>query len=138
MDGFFKKFLYRFLYPASLIFTVISLAVLFAFCFLASDSATKTTAILFLIIAAYSAFVAFVSCIFYTKMVMTIKIPSHFLCTFIPFYIAMRKVFETTYLWFVIGFIVIYIAVATIVLIAKSKKREKEQDEQDYKKMFSK
>ena len=73
--SFWKKLLYRIIYPASLIFTVISLII---YAIWASEEGGNTTAVLFFVLTAYALFVAFVSCIFFTEMIMPLKIIVHF------------------------------------------------------------
>ncbi|MDD6266116.1 MAG: hypothetical protein PUB34_07450 [Clostridia bacterium] len=138
MQSFFRKFLYRFLYPAALIYTVISLMTFLGFYIFGSDNATKQTAFAFFMIAGYAVFISFVGLIFYTKIIMSIKLPSHFLCVFIPFYIVIKKMMPTTYIWCALAFVVIYAAVATLAIVLNNKKKAKERDSKNYRKLYSK
>lgn len=135
--SFWKKLLYRIIYPASLIFTVISVLI---YAIWASEESDNSTAILFFVLAAYAIFVAFVSCIFYTEMIMPLKIIIHFGALFISLCIfcAVGSFSSSTVAWILGIFTVAYIAVCVPALIISGKKKKEKSEKKDYKNMFSK
>lgn len=135
--SFWKKLLYRIIYPASLIFTVISLII---YAIWASEEGGNTTAVLFFVLTAYALFVAFVSCIFFTEMIMPLKIIVHFGALFLSLCIfcAVGKFSSSTVAWIIGIFTVAYIAVCVPALIVTGKKKKEKSDKKDYKNLFSK
>ena len=135
--SFWKKLLYRIIYPASLIFSVISIII---YSIWASDDEVNSTAVLFFVLAAYALFVAFVSCIFHTEMIMPLKLIIHFGALFLSLCIfcAIGKFSSSTVAWILGIFTVAYIAVCVPALIISGKKKKEQSDKKDYKNLFSK
>ena len=135
--SFWKKLLYRIIYPSSLIFSIISIII---YAVWASDEEASTTAMLFFVIAAYAIFVAFVSCVFYTEMIMPLKLIIHFGALFLSLCIfcAIGKFSSSTVAWILGIFTVAYIAVCGPALIINGKKKKEKSDKKDYKNLFSK
>lgn len=137
----FKKFLYCFLYPTSLIFTVLSVVFYIASNRLSEDDATKQYALLMLLVFVYAMILAAFTLVFRTKKNAVVKTIIHYaliLASLLLILFVLTDAFSTSSSLIIIGvFTAIYWIVAIPSLIIYTKKKAKENENQDYKGMFS-
>lgn len=138
----FKKILKYVIYPASLIYTVLSAVFYIASRFLSTDEATVSYATLMLLLLLYAVVLALFTLVFTTKKSPIVKTVIHFCLTlgsllFILF--VLTNAFSTSSILIIIGvFTAVYLIVAVPTLIVIYKRKEKENESKEYKGMFTK
>lgn len=138
MEGF-KKFLYNIVYPASLIYTVIS-----ALFFIVSKytlGGDTTTATLMIVVLVFSVIHAYILGIFRTKLPYIVRTLIHYAIVtaslLILFGIAGSAFSPSSVVLILSFYTVIYLVIAIPVLIALYKKKAKEDEAKEYKSSFS-
>ena len=137
----FKKFLYYFIYPACLIFTLFSLVFYIASGKFSSDSGTVSYAYMMLAAIAYAFILSLISLVLRTKKSIIARVIIHYLlilATIIVILIIAGDTFQfSSDLWIVGIITLVYAIIAVPSVIVYMRKAKAEEDSKEYKKAFS-
>lgn len=140
MEGF-KKFLYNIIYPASLIYTVVTAVFYFVSSRLSSDSATKNSATLMLGVLVYAVILAYMLGIFRTKLPYIARALIHYAMVLVSllilFAMAGSAFSASSVVYILIIFTVLYLIVAVPTLLVLYRRKAKENEAKEYKSSFS-
>ena len=132
----FRKLLYYFVYPAALIYTVLSAAFYIASKKTSTDGDTVSFATLMLLLLAYAMILALFTLVFRTKKPPVVKTIIHYLLVLaslalILFVFGKESFSPSSSLLILGGFTAIYaiIAVPALIIYTRAKRRENEQSD---------
>ena len=138
MEGF-KKFLNNIVYPASLIYTVIS--TLFFIISKYTLGGDTTTATLMIVVLVYAVIHAYFLGIFRTKLPYIARTLIHYamvLCSLLILFGMAGSAFSPSSVTLILAFFtVIYLVIAVPTLIVLYKKKARENETKEYKSSFS-
>lgn len=137
----FKNFLNNVIYPASLIYTIITAIFYIASSRMTSDSGTKTYAFLMLAILVYAVILALMFGIFRTKLPYIVRTLIHYLMvagSMLILFAMAGSSFSPSSVVVILGILtLIYALIAIPVLIILYRKKSKENESKEYKSTFS-
>ncbi len=137
----FKKFLNNVIYPASLIYTVITAIFYIVSNRLSSDSATKNSAALMLAVLVYAVILALMLGIFRTKLPYITRTLIHYAMILgsllVLFGMAGSAFSPDSVVYILIFFTILYLIVAIPTLVVLYRKKSKENETKEYKSSFS-
>ena len=140
MEGF-KKFLNNVVYPASLIYTLISALYYIASITMSTDSGTQSYGILMLILLVYAVILALMLGIFRTNLPYIARTLIHYamiIGSLLIIFAMTGSAFSPDSVLLVLGSVtVVYLIIAVPTLIILYKKKAKENEDKDYKSAFS-